>query len=260
MTPIPLTDEMRLRERKGVPCSPQALLLEASQGEITLGFLTTGIVQFLDRPTPPSIDDGLARKLGIYEPYETGSHAGFCILGRNDALRLINQNDIRVGVARTESGERICLHPHMQLTPTQLFVLAPIPQAVKAESDLSSHQTTSEEVTGVLGEDTRLVAWRRAMVSQWKAIQSACPNRYPNGRDVMEWLKSNDSDGCIVSSNDSGSLRWRDSVGETHDLTLKTIRNAISELANKKLIPANPAPSRRRSRPRSRIPTGNVNS
>ncbi|QUN39968.1 hypothetical protein KEH56_03495 [Burkholderia cenocepacia] len=75
----------------------------------------------------------------------------------------------------------------------------------------------------------RQVRWREAIVSNWPDIVAAY-GPSASARDIMRYLKSNDTTGCILPGGTSNELTWTTDDGTQRIVSRKTLANAVSAL------------------------------
>jgi hypothetical protein len=73
------------------------------------------------------------------------------------------------------------------------------------------------------------VRWRDAIVANWPDIVHKC-GKNPDARTVMHRLKANDVTGCILPHGRADELMWCTQLGDRKTVSLKTFKNALSDL------------------------------
>ncbi|WP_423381095.1 hypothetical protein [Burkholderia sp. LMG 32019] len=100
-----------------------------------------------------------------------------------------------------------------------------------APQDIASREPEAHARSASSSPETtwRQVRWREAIVANWPDIVAAY-GPSASARDIMRYLKSNDSTGCIQRGGEPNELTWTTDDGAQRIVSRKTLANAVSAL------------------------------
>lgn len=97
------------------------------------------------------------------------------------------------------------------------------------DSKPSPAEAQAQNAPSLTDTTRRQVCWREAIVTNWPGIVAAY-GPSASARDIMRYLKSNDSTGCIQRGGEPNELTWRTDDGTQRIVSRKTLANAVSAL------------------------------